>query len=148
MPEERFWAAVDRSDPDGCWVWTGRRHHGYGVTTVTGRDEGAHRVSYTLAVGPIPDGLGVLHHCDNPPCVRPSHLFVGTQADNNRDMEQKGRAPKVFGEAHWKARLTEEQVRAIRRMRGVGPTAIARQLGATRSAVRHVLAGNSWRWLA
>lgn len=97
--EERFWAKVDKGD--GCWEWTGgRANRGYGhVEPVRGQNRSAHRVSWELTNGPIPDGLWVLHRCDNPPCVRPSHLFLGTHADNMRDMEAKGRGkhPVLFG---------------------------------------------------
>lgn len=72
----------------------------------------AHRWSWELENGPIPAGLGVLHHCDNPPCINPAHLFLGTQADNDRDAWKKGLIPILCGEA--RSKLTEEQVKAIR----------------------------------
>lgn len=93
--ERRFWSKVDKSAGDsGCWLWMAARNaRGYGCV---GRDVGrgywlAHRVSWELANGPIPDGLFVLHRCDVPSCVNPHHLFVGTNADNMRDMALKGR---------------------------------------------------------
>ncbi len=83
-------------DDSGCWVWQGNRSgSGYGLTSFhaefRGYEAGAHRVYYRTFVGDIPDGLWVLHRCDNPPCVNPEHLFVGTAADNVRDMMAKGR---------------------------------------------------------
>lgn len=77
---------------DGCWEWCGSRvGAGYGRLIVEGQAIGAHRLAYEVFVGPIPDGLWVLHHCDNPPCVNPDHLFLGTALDNTRDMLAKGR---------------------------------------------------------
>lgn len=91
--EERLWEKVDKAGD--CWVWTaGRNPKGYGRIGRGGRGEGvvlAHRAVWELANGPVPEGLFVLHRCDNPPCVRPNHLFLGTKADNNQDMASKGR---------------------------------------------------------
>lgn len=89
--EERFWDKVQKTD--GCWEWSGARTGGYGMLNL-GRQLGtkrAHILSYELNVGPT-DGRWVLHRCDNPPCVRPEHLFLGDVVDNNRDMADKGRA--------------------------------------------------------
>lgn len=91
---ERFWSKVQKGD--GCWEWTGARHSfGYGWINRPGRGNGkmmAHRLSWELHFGPVAGGRGVLHHCDNPCCVRPDHLFLGSQSDNVRDMWRKGRA--------------------------------------------------------
>jgi hypothetical protein len=88
---ERLWGNVDK-EPDGCWVWKGTRNpKGYGRISVSGRQDGTHRVAYRLAHGEIPDGLVVRHRCDNPPCINPAHLEVGTPADNSRDMVERGR---------------------------------------------------------
>ena len=89
----RFWSRVEFSPH--CWVWVGPTNDkGYGQIRVGGRGSRCllvHRLSWELHYGPIPPGMCVLHHCDNPPCVRPDHLFLGTLADNNRDMYRKGR---------------------------------------------------------
>jgi hypothetical protein len=91
--EDRFWAKVNRRGPDDCWVWTGSTDpRGYGHIWRQGRLVPTHRLSYELNRGPIPDGMCVLHRCDNPPCCNPSHLFLGTKADNAHDMHAKGRA--------------------------------------------------------
>jgi hypothetical protein len=90
--EQRFWAKVAKGD--GCWEWTGCRHHQwrYGHFRKEGKNVQAHRFSWELAHGrPVPDGMMVCHSCDNPPCVNPAHLFLGTAKDNVRDMLSKGR---------------------------------------------------------
>jgi hypothetical protein len=93
--EERFWPKVNKTAPNGCWEWTACTNElGYGwiaAGTRQGRHLKAHRVSYALAFGEVPEGMSVLHRCDNPLCVKPSHLFLGTQADNMADMIRKGR---------------------------------------------------------
>ena len=97
---DRFWARVQKGE--GCWRWDGSKNrYGYGFVSYGPRGAQtrvqAHRVAWTLAYGPIPDGAFVLHHCDNPPCVRPDHLFLGTQGDNMVDMAAKRR-----GSNQWK----------------------------------------------
>lgn len=99
----------------GCWNWTmALTHKGYGRAFLNGEQWRAHRLSYSLFIGPIPDGLQVCHRCDNPRCSNPEHLFVSDQLGNMRDMITKGR--KVFkqGEVHHSAKLTDAQVLAIR----------------------------------
>lgn len=89
---DRFFAKVQVSEPDRCWLWTGRRSpRGYGVFWLDGKNRRAHRVSYEMHIGAISDGVFVCHECDNPPCVNPAHLFLGTHLDNVRDMCVKGR---------------------------------------------------------
>lgn len=102
---EFFWTRVDRSE--GCWHWQGKRDsNGYGLIQLHrgARRQLAHRISWQLHFGAIPNGLLVCHHCDNPPCVNPQHLFVGTQSDNLWDASRKGRL-SVPGKA-WEALLT------------------------------------------
>lgn len=97
---ERFWSKVDRSKGDSaCWIWLACKYDtGYGQMSVDGVLWRAHRLSWVLTHGPIPDGVCVLHRCDNRPCVNPSHLFLGSRADNSADMIAKGRSKSPLGE--------------------------------------------------
>jgi len=150
----RFWSYVSVSD--GCWLWTGFRNPlGYGRLGVRGRLELAHRVAWTLQRGPIPDGMGVLHRCDNPPCVRVAHLFLGTDADNNADKVRKCRQAR--GETAGKAILTRPQVDEIRRRYGtrhgkgrpgsggVTHRQLAEEYGVTLGAIEQVMLGRTWK---
>jgi hypothetical protein len=117
--EERFWSKVDKKSDDECWEWTASKtkdgygyFHPHGTETVL-----AHRQSYEMFVGKIPKGMYVCHHCDNPPCVNPNHLFLGNQLDNMRDMLNKGRKTRKQGIQHPKAKLTENDVLFIRETR-------------------------------
>ena len=109
--EDRFWSKVNKNK--SCWEWIGAKFSsGYGVIRVSGKSKRSHRVSYELNVGPIPEGMSVLHKCDNPVCVNPVHLFVGTQQDNMKDRGDKGRTAK--GEDSGVSKLTRKQVDKIR----------------------------------
>lgn len=114
LATERFWSQVDRSGgPEACWPWTGARSSsGYGQFGINGGQVGSHCQSYTLTYGPIPDGLWVLHRCDNPPCCNPAHLFLGTPKDNTQDALSKGRI--TSGDAHWTRRHPERLPRGER----------------------------------
>ena len=141
--EERFWPHVRKSD--GCWTWTSTTLRGYGVIThgVGRRNLPAHRASWELHHGPITGNLRVLHACDNPPCVRPDHLFLGTDADNVRDMVGKDRQAK--GERHGRRKLTDDEVVAIRRERLGGATlaALGAKHGVSEGQVSRIVRGLS-----
>lgn len=137
--EDRFWSRVKKSDEiDGCWEWTaGRTSQGYGHFQVNGVIHKTHRYAYEMANGPIPPGLFACHRCDNPPCVRPDHIFLGTNRDNQIDSRDKGRNRPARGQAAGSA-LTEKEVIDIRSRApfsmikdlaaafGVGPWTISR----------------------
>jgi hypothetical protein len=131
----------------GCLEWAGYRHRqGYGVLTYLGKQWKAHRLSYVLSHGEIPEGLFVLHRCDNPPCINPDHLWAGTQRDNVMDMVGKGRARRtpLRGEKSPTTTLTEDDVRAIR----ADPrrhAEIAASYGIAKSTVTGITTRRRWR---
>lgn len=142
---ERFWLKVRKGDVDSCWVWTGGTNaDGYGRIRAEGCHalQQAHRVSWELHNGqPVPDSLMVLHRCDNPPCVNPAHLFLGTNTDNMRDMAKKGRNKSANN-----TRLTEGQVRAIRQRHASGEQRrhLALEYGVTRWHISGIVCRRSW----
>jgi hypothetical protein len=152
----RFWAKVDKRGPDECWPWTGARFQGgYGALGVPGelrtQVAGAHRVSWDLHHGPIPDGMYVCHSCDVRECVNPAHLFLGTARDNTRDMISKGRhrtRPRV-GEGHRSAKLTEVQVREIRAAKasGVSTDELMCEYPVSRRTINGIARRDTWRHL-
>lgn len=150
-PADRFWAKVDRRTDDECWEWQANRHQqGYGLFSLDTQHGSykAHRFSWELANGQIPDGSVVRHRCDNPPCVNPAHLELGSQADNMADMRGRGRERKAAGATHPRARLTDEQIAEIRsryRFRVVTAQMLADEYGVSVSFVRHVLSGDRLR---
>lgn len=132
--------------PGGCWEWQGyRTEDGYGQIRRGPASESmilTHRAMWEIVFGPIPNGLHVLHKCDNPPCCRPAHLWLGTQADNIADMVAKGRG--TWGEKNSQAKLTQEQVNAIRaddRIQYV----IAADYGISTSQISRIKIGEHWR---
>lgn len=133
---------------NGCWQWIGEtRKFGYGSISYMGRGRLAHRVSWLLAGREIPDGLCVLHKCDNPGCVNPDHLFLGTKAENNQDKIRKGRARHPSGSEVSTAKLTEPQVRAILADQRTYRV-IAGEFGVSCSAVSAIKNGQNWKKLA
>ena len=121
--QRRFWSKVDVREKDECWPWMAHKvEKGYGQFSIGHELFCAHRISYFLAFGAIPSGLLVCHHCDNPACINPSHLFVGTHKDNTADMINKGRRIQgrmPSGEDHHKTKLSIEEVIKIEIDRGV-----------------------------
>lgn len=159
---ERFMSHVEKT-PSGCWLWKGhRRPEGYGVIKVDGKALPAHRVSWSIHKKEDPGLLCVLHKCDNPPCVNPEHLFLGTRLVNNQDMDQKGRRKSASGALHGsktmpervargerngRARLSVPDVEEIRRRAANGETvaSLAREKQVSEGAVRGIVKGRRWQ---
>lgn len=164
---ERFWSKVERSTDNGdCWEWRAcRNRKGYGLFWESGVNRGAHRVAWEIASGPIPTGLHVLHRCDNPSCVNPSHLFLGTNLDNVRDRGAKGRTfrnpegrtprskhsrEEMVGINVPGVKLTEDQVREIRRRYTYkhpvhGQQALATEFGVDKKTIWFIVHRVTWR---
>lgn len=139
--DKRFWQKVSKDSPSGCWEWTGRTtEHGYGLLDVDGKSVLAHRFAWQLKNGPIPDDMHVCHHCDNPRCVRTSHLFIGTHADNMADRDRKERGGV--------AKLTKYEVAEIRRKYAQGNVTqkkLAAEYGVTREAISRITTRENWK---
>ncbi len=135
-------------EDDSCMEWPRSKvAFGYGSLKLGAHRVQVHRAAYELAVGPIPAGIFALHKCDNPACFRPSHLFLGTKLDNMADCRAKGRDRKRRGEKVNTAKLNEEQVREIRRLRTQGLTqqAIADMFGLAQTAVGKIVLRRNWK---
>lgn len=148
---DRFWKKVDRKSEDECWNWIAScAGKGYGqIKPPLGfgrRNFYAHRISFTLAFGGVPDGLEVCHRCDNPKCCNPKHLFAGTRAINAQDMSIKMRS--TWGVRSGTAKLTEQQVREIRALIDQVPqTEIASRFGVSQIQISRIKTGKRWNKL-
>ena len=146
----RFYSRVVCLGSEDCWLWHGTTHstRGYGVFFAGGRRYLAHRFSYMISVGEVRRGLCVCHRCDNPRCVNPRHLFLGTDQDNMSDMVAKGRSTR--GENIHSAKLTTERAAEIKRAIVVeewSPSAMAKRFGITRPLLYAIRSGRAWGWL-
>ena len=145
--EARFWSKVSKGAPDACWEWQGWRCRGYGQIRESDRRSRAlkaHRVSWALHNGSIPDGLVVRHRCDNPGCVNPAHLELGTQADNVRDMVERGRGRGCLGTANGRSKLTFLQVAEIRSSDATS-YALSKVYGVSETQITRIRRGQAWR---
>lgn len=154
---QRFWNKVNkdgpipphRSDLGKCWVWTACRAPGdYGCFAVNSRMRLANRVAWELTYGPVPDAKCVLHKCDYPPCCNPKHLFVGTRPDNSRDMMLKGRHKALRGSEKPGTKLTEEDVREIRRLYEPYVTTaamLAKRFGVALGTMKSAISQQCWK---
>lgn len=149
--KERFLSHVQISENlNDCWVWKGSDNgRGYGKFEINKRHCRAHRVSFELFVGPIPENLCVCHSCDNPGCVNPSHLFLGTRQENMDDKVRKNRQSRIRGEKQGLHKLTEELVYQIREMleQGHSQRKIAKMFGVSQGAIFFIKSGKNWGWL-
>ena len=144
-PKERFLEKIYKKEPGDCWIWTGvKSPKGYGQIGVGGKMQRAHRFAWEMTNGPIPDDLCVLHKCDNPSCVRASHLFLGTNKDNTDDMIQKGRSAKGHKNGH--AKLCDQDILRIRELcaSGMTQTSVAALYGVRQGAISRIINGERW----
>jgi hypothetical protein len=154
----RFWSRVDKAGGStACWPWTGARSskrpgRNHGMLSIGGRSVVASRVAWELARGAIPEGLCVLHRCDNPPCCNPGHLYLGTNADNvaDRCARRRGGGWRIAGENHVEAKLTEDAVLHMRSEYAGGTVSfreLGRRHGVTSQAARYAVTGRTWSHL-
>jgi hypothetical protein len=135
-----------RSIPEpnsGCWIWLGGLTHGYGSMRIGRGTDRVHRVMWLATHGEIPRGMCVLHHCDNPACCNPDHLYIGTKADNARDMFKRNRVSRR-GINNGRAKLTPEQVKDIRASK-LNQQILANCYGVTQGTISHIQLGIAWK---
>jgi len=144
--EDRFWEKVDKSG--SCWTWTAfRDKDGYGLFKVDGKNIGAHRFSYTIENGRIENGKLICHSCDNPSCVRPNHLWLGTHKDNAQDKVRKGRVQNQNGELNPNCMYTENNIRAMMKLlkSGMKQKDIGKLFGVRQQYISKVKNGQTWK---
>ena len=150
--KERLLTHVTINETSGCWEWQGSKRGGYGRMIVGSRKDGtrksesAHRISYMVYHGEIPDGMEVCRKCDNRCCVNPDHLFLGTHQDNMDDRENKGRNKPQKGEKNGRAKLSEADVLDMKsqRNKGVSFQKIADEYGVHKKTVMDAISGKHW----
>lgn len=151
MPHsEQYERLVDRtSTPDACHLWTGRpSRNGYGRVKYGGKADYAHRYGYELIHGPIPEGMVIRHTCDVKLCQNPAHWLIGTQADNIRDRDERGRGFWPVGEAHPQSKLTAVQVQEIRDRYAAGEVtqqALASEFGVVQAVIHKIVRQKNWK---
>ncbi len=143
--KERFYSKFKINGKSGCWEWTATKFpKGYGCFKLNGKSIGAHRVSYEIHNGKIDEKKVICHHCDNPSCVNPDHLFMGTQKENLLDRKLKGRS--IFGERNGRCKLKHEQVNKIRALLSnkIDQRIIAKQFGVCQTNISRIKMNESW----
>jgi len=150
MNKDRFLSMTEPEPNTGCLLWIGGGiPSGYGVVYESGRHVRAHRMSYELFVGTIPESLCVLHACDTPSCVNPDHLWLGTKRENNADRDRKGRhiAPRIMGQQSHKSKLLTQEAIGILHflMSGERQKDVAAHYGVDASTVSYIATGHTWQ---
>lgn len=151
MLPQNFWNKVIVGKNNECWNWIGSLVGGYGHFRCGRKVKKAHRLSYEEHIGPIPDGFLVMHMCDNPACINPSHLKLGTVFDNNCDRDNKGRHIALKGEDHGMAKNNVagiKRIRALQRKHATEINKLAAELDISAVTIRDVMNGKTWRWLS
>lgn len=151
---QRLYSNMIINKETGCWEWTGAKRDGYGKIIMGSRKDGsrhtasAHRISYEYCYGEIPDGMIICHKCDNPACINPEHLFVGTPLDNARDRDRKGRNVNLCGEENRSAKLTKKIVQEAREERSAKGTSyekLAKKYGVAKKTIMNAIKGITWK---
>lgn len=143
-----FWMKVNKKLNSDCWEWMGSRNkgnRGYGQFWIGHTFVGAHRFSYELHHGKIPDGLEVCHHCDNPACVNPDHLFLGTHKENEEDKKSKNRQARGKAVVH-QNKINENDVVNIRNS-AKSYDEISKEYGISSAMVYYIKSRRSWKWV-
>lgn len=148
MLDDKIWARVDRSGgPDACWIWMGGKIRGYGRININGRPTYVHRASLAEHLGrSLLPGMEACHHCDNPACVNPTHLWEGTRTQNHADMVAKDRHQR--GTRHERVKVSPTDVIACRyvaQMFGIGHRPLAKALGVCHTTIGRAIAGVTWK---
>lgn len=146
---KRFWDKVNKKSNDECWEWQASKNRiGYGTISIKHKARLAHRVSWAVCNGQICEGLCVCHTCDNPGCVNPAHLFLGTMKDNVRDRDRKGRGVNLVGEKHGCHKLTEKQVIEIREkyiQHKYNSTMLSKEYSVTKNMIHLIVTYKNWK---
>lgn len=145
--QQWFNSLIKENTDTGCLEWQGFKKGGYGYFYVNGREKAVHRMQYEKFKGLIPKGYNVCHSCDNPPCVNPDHLWVGTQQENIKDMISKGRDLKAIGPRNKNSKISSHQAREVKLLYSQGHTIknIHLKLGLTYKTVQHICNGTTWK---